>query len=44
MMSNASTALVFAALPSAARPSLLLALPALLLLITEARCGAFAND
>jgi hypothetical protein len=44
MTSNGSTVLVFAALPGAARPSLLLTLPALLLLITEARCGAFAND
>jgi hypothetical protein len=43
MTSNASTALVFAALPQRQRrPSSLPGLLALLLL-SEARCGAFAN-
>jgi len=43
MTSNASAVLEFAALSSAGRASSLLGLPALLLLITEAKCGVFAN-
>jgi hypothetical protein len=43
MTSNASTVLELAALSSAGRPSSLLGLPALLLLLTEAKCGVFAN-